>query len=288
MSALSDSSAAGIVFAYFLTKQQTYWSGDMKNIINERILFGLLSVFVVMACGLAPSATVESPAPVLEPTASAEPAIPVDGCANPYYPAVLNASRVYKSSGTPKGEYTLTETTTEVRTDGFTVLTDYGDNVKSIEWSCAAEGLRVYSTGNEKIQGLEVDSDQFQLEVTIKNPSGVTLPAKLETGESWVQSFDFDSTGKIGENTTTGTGTSTSTYEAQGVESITTPAGTFQAMKIKSETNEDIQATFNGLAMNSSNAYETIYWFVEGVGLVRSETTGGYTETLELQSYSIP
>jgi hypothetical protein len=260
----------------------------MKNIIAGRIIYGLLSVFVVLACGLVPSAPVETAAPVVEPTASMEPAASVDGCANPYYPAVPNASRVYKSSGTPKGEYTITETTTEVRADGFTVMTDYGTNVKSIEWSCDSEGLRVYSTGNEKMQGLEVDSDQFQLEVTIKNPSGVTLPAKIETGDSWIQSFDFDSTGTISGNTTTGTGTSISTYEAQGVESITTPAGTFQAMKIQSETEEDIQATFNGLAANSSNAYQTIYWFVEGVGLVRSETTGGYTETLELQSYNIP
>jgi hypothetical protein len=259
----------------------------MKNIIAGRIIYTLLSVFVVLACGLVPSAPVETPAPVVEPTASPETAASVVGCANPYYPAVPNASRIYKSSGTPKGEYTLTETTTEVRADGFTVLTDYGTNVKSIEWSCDSEGLRVYSTGNEKMQGLEVDSDQFQLEVTIKNPAGVTLPAKIETGDSWVQSFDFDSTGTIGGNTTTGTGTSTSTYKAHGVESITTPAGTFQAMKIQSETEEDIQATFNSLAMNSSNAYQTIYWFVEGVGLVRSETTGGYTETLELQSYNI-
>jgi hypothetical protein len=260
----------------------------MKNIIAGRVLYGLLAASIVLACGLVPSAPVETPAPVVEPTASPEPAASVDGCANPYYPAVPNASRVYKSSGTPKGEYMITETTTEVRADGFTVMTDYGTNVKSIEWACDSEGLRVYNTGSEKMQGLEVDSDQFQLEVTIKNPSGVTLPAKIETGDSWVQSFDFDSTGTIGGNTTTGTGTSTSTYEAQGVESITTPAGTFQAMKIQSETEEDIQATFNGLAMNSSNAYETIYWFVEGVGLVRSETTGGYTETLELQSYNIP
>ncbi len=260
----------------------------MKNIITGRILYGLLSVFVVLACGLVPSAPVETPLPAVEPTVSEEPTTSVDGCANPYYPAVPNASRVYKSSGTSKGEYTITETTSEVRTDGFRVLTDYGTSVKSIEWSCAAEGLRVYSTGNEKTQGLAVESDQFQLEVTIKNPSGVTLPSKIATGDSWIQSFDFESTGTIGGNTTTGTGTSTSTYEALGVESITTPAGTFQAMKIKSETKEDIQATFNGLAANSSNAYQTIFWFVEGVGLVRSETTGGYTETLELQSYNIP
>jgi hypothetical protein len=260
----------------------------MKNNIAGKIIYGLVSVFVVLACGLVPSAQAEPPVQTAEPTVSLENTAPVNGCNNSYYPAVLNASRVYKSSGTSKGEYTITETTTEVRADGFTVLTDYGTNVKSVEWSCDSEGLRVYSTGNEKMQGLEVDSDQFQLEVTIKNPSGVTLPAKLETGDSWIQSFDFDSTGTISGNTTTGTGTSTSTYEAQGVESITTPAGTFQAMKIKSETKEDIQATFNGLAMNSSNAYQTIYWFVEGVGLVRSETTGGYTETLELQSYSIP
>ncbi len=260
----------------------------MKNIIAGRMLYGLLSIFIVLACGLVPSAPIETPVPTVEPTASLESATSVDGCTNPYYPAVPNTNRIYKSTGTSKGEYTITETTSEVRVDGFTVLTDYTTSVKSIEWSCDSEGLRVYSTGNEKMQGLAVESDQFQLEVTIKNPSGVTLPAKIEAGNTWAQSFEFESTGTIGGNTTTGTGTSTTTYEALGPESITTPAGTFQAMKIKSETKEDIQATFNGLAANSSNAYQTIFWFVEGVGLVRSETTGGYTETLELQSYSLP
>jgi hypothetical protein len=253
----------------------------------KKIVYGLLSLFVILACGLVPSDQVEPALNTMEPTVAVESTTSIEGCNHPYYPAVPNATRVYKSSGTSKGEYMITETTSEVRADGFTVLTDYGTNVKSIEWSCDSEGLRVYSTGNEKMQGLAVDSDQFKLDVTIKNPSGVTLPVEIEAGDSWAQSFDFESTGTVGGNTTTGTGRSTTTYEALGLESITIPAGTFEAMKIESETKEDIQATFNGLAANSSNEYQTVFWFVEGIGLVKSVTTGGYTETLELQSYNI-
>jgi hypothetical protein len=253
----------------------------------KKILYGLLSVVVILACGLAPTQEAEPAPSTVEPTVAVEAPTSVDGCNHSYYPAVPNATRVYKSSGTSRGEFTITETTSEVRADGFTVLTDYGTRVKSIEWSCTAEGLLVYSTGNEKMEGLAVDSDQFKLDVMIKNPSGVTLPAKIEAGDSWVQSFDFESTGTIGENTTSATGRSTTTYEALGLESITTPAGTFEAMKIESEVKEDVQATFNGLAANSSNEYQTVFWFVEGVGLVKSVTSGSYTETLELQSYNI-
>lgn len=257
----------------------------MKNIIIGKIIFGLLSIFVVLACGLIPSGQAEAPADATEPAVSSEVS---GGCNNPYFPAVLNTIRTYKSSGTSKGEYTVTETISAVRADGFTVLTDYGSSVKSIEWSCTSEGLGVFNTSNDKTEGLSVDSAQFQLDVIIKNPTGVTLPAEVEAGSKWTQAFDFESTGKIGGNTTTSTGTSTTIYEALGVEGITTPAGTFQAMKIKSQTKEDIQAMFNGTAANSSNEYQTMFWFVEGVGLVRSETTGSYTETMELQSYSIP
>jgi hypothetical protein len=128
-----------------------------------------------------------------------------------------------------------------------------------------------------------VDSNQFQLDVTFQNPLGVTLPPTIAPGDRWSQSFEYETSGGIA-----GSGKAVITYEALGVESVTTPAGTFQAMKIQGQTKEDIQATFNGMAVNSSSEYQTIYWFAEGVGLVRSETTGSYLETVELQSYNLP
>jgi len=86
----------------------------------------------------------------------------------------------------------------------------------------------------------------------------------------------------------TSTGTVESRFEALGVESITTPAGTFQAVKIREETRETGSGTIGGATLNSTSESITFYWFVDGVGRVRTETTGSRMETTELQSYSIP
>jgi hypothetical protein len=260
----------------------------MKNSNLGKIVFGFLSIFVMMACGLMSPGQGEGQTEAPQAAAPADEAAVSGGCGNPYFPATLNTVRTYKSSGLPSGETTITDTVTEARADGFTIQSNYGSGTKTVEWLCSPEGLRVYNTGADKAEGFSVDSGQFQLNVTFKNPSGVTLPPAIAPGDSWAQSFEFESTGEIAGSTTTSTGVSNTTYQAVGVESVTTPAGTFQAMKIQSQTKEDIQATFNGMAMNSTSEYQTIFWFAEGVGLIRSETTGSYTETVELQSYSIP
>jgi hypothetical protein len=182
----------------------------------------------------------------------------------------------------------FTETITAVRADGFTVTTDYGTATKSLDWSCTSEGLLVFGAGDDQTEGLSVAAGQTGLAMTTRNVSGTTLPVKINPGDRWTQSYEYESTGDLGGMTIASSGAVSSTYEAMGEESITTPAGTFQAIKIVSETKENVSAAIGGSPTISTNEYRDIFWFVEGIGRVRSETTGSHTETIELQSYNIP
>lgn len=274
----------------------------MQNTNTFKVLITSLCAIGSLACGLGSIGQVgtqESPTPLQEalptpqenptPTQAPEEVTVTEvGCTNRYIPVVLNTRWTYQSTGSPRGEHTLTETISDVRADGFTVTTDYGSATKMVDWSCMPDGLRVFGSGNNPAQGLSVGSDQWQLDVSIKSASGVTLLAKANPGDSWTERYEFESTGELAGSTVVSSGVATSSYEFLGEESITTPAGTFQAIKIRSSTKEDIQTTTGGSAVNSSNEYQTILWFVEGIGRVKSETTGSYTETIELQSYSIP
>lgn len=251
-------------------------------------LFLSLFLLPIMACGLGNPAT-PTPAEIsAAPPAAPEGTAITSVCANPYFPAVLNASWTYKSTGTSKGEYLFTDIVTKVREDGFTVSSDFGYATKSNDWSCTPEGLRVYETNEDDSPGIAVESGQFQFEATIKNASGVTLPAAIKPGDRWAQSYEYETSGELGGTPVTSLGVVTSNYEYLGDESITTPAGTFQAAKIRVEDNEQVQATFGGSPVNTTSQSVTIFWFVQGIGRVRSESSGNNPETTELQSYTIP
>ena len=260
-------------------------------------LFLSFVLLATMACSLGasaastPAALPVAPAPAgmpSEPSVEPDGATVTSGCDNPYFPAVLNASWTYKSTGTSKGEFLFTDVVKEVREDGFTISSDFGYATKVNDWSCTPEGLRVYETGEDDSAGITVESGQFQFEAAIRNASGVTLPAALTPGARWTQSYEYETSGELGGTPVTSLGQVTSNNEYLGDESITTPAGTFQAARIRVETTEQVQATFGGSTVTSSSQSVTIYWFVQGVGRVRSEASGSNTETTELQSYAIP
>ena len=258
----------------------------MKNVIAAKVFLGTLSVLIILACGLIPPGRIESQANPNEPGATEVGGTAGGGCTNPYYPVVLNASWTYKSTGSSRGEHTFTEAISAVRVDGFTVITDYGTATKSLDWACTPQGLLVFGAGKDQAESLSVDVGQTGLAMTTKNALGTTLPVKINPGDRWTQAYEYESTGDLGGMTIASSGTVSSTYESMGEESITTPAGTFQAIKIVSETKENV--TIGGSPTISTNEYQEIFWFVEGIGRVRSESTGSHSETIELQSFNIP
>jgi hypothetical protein len=116
---------------------------------------------------------------------------------------------------------------------------------------------------------------------TTDSYSGVTIPKNIQTGDSWTSSQELTATDANGSSSSF---TINIDYRAVGNESVTVPAGTFNAMRI------DFVMTF--LGSGDEDVFEFSDWFVENEGLVKTiaqQTAGGSLSfTQELVSYSIP
>lgn len=88
-------------------------------------------------------------------------------------------------------------------------------------------------------------------------------------------------------------GTVQMSFNAVGNESVTVPAGTFDALKVNVEVAINVNATYEGITLPVSFSGAYTYWFAPGVGWVKANGTGNvlgssFTDTTELQSYKIP
>jgi len=175
-------------------------------------------------------------------------------CKNDYYPVVKGAKWKYRSvthpqSGDDEVHYSLFEIA-DVLPGEFYVLPNTSateefkplDNPSAsyVKWICLSDGL--FQQQNDDIEG-------------------ITLPKEMEAGSTWMESM----------------GTTYNVfYTSLGVESVTVPAGTFDAVKVKVD-------------INHAPGFNLFQWYAKGIGLVKT-----YREILtltvseELTSYSIP
>lgn len=213
-------------------------------------------------------------------------------CANPFFPVVNGATWTYSATGGIE-DFGFTNTITNAGADGFTLETAYtleGNLHTSQGWACQADGLVAleYNGGPSaalSAEGLSVDY------VTTAN-SGITIPANLAVGSSWSQTMQLEGDMTLAEGMTgTATGGVTYTANAVGTESVSTPAGTFDAIKVEMQQDFNVTASLSGVTVPLSFTGVTTVWYVSGVGMVKTVQTEdlmGTTTTVELQSYAIP
>ena len=113
-----------------------------------------------------------------------------DLCANAYYPVREGSTWTYKSTGGPTGEYSFTDTITSVGADGFTLSSQFGDLTRTQEWACKPEGLVALQLGGTSAATL--NSENMQLNLEVKNVSGVTYPSEMNVGDQWQHNLDFE------------------------------------------------------------------------------------------------
>jgi hypothetical protein len=240
----------------------------------------------------APAAT-EVPAGTEAPVTSGG-GMPVAGagqCANAYYPVREGATWTYSSSGGPTGGYGFTDTITSVRDDGFTLTTKFDDLTRTQEWGCTSEGLIALQLGGTSVATLNTANMKVDFNVT--HVSGVTFPSAINPGDTWQHALEFTAKMTVGGQTMDATGDAQSSFQAVGMESVTVPAGTFDAMKIHIDTTIHINGLFNGISFPVTFSSPYDYWFVQGVGWVKASGNGkvgeqSFNETIELQSFNIP
>ena len=271
--------------------------------IYTRISALLITIFIA-ACSTPPvsptnTQSIETPqttatVSAAEATATLEGGTPVAGsslCTNAYYPVSQGATWTYKSMGGPAGEYSFADTITSVRENGFTLSTQIGDLTRTQEWTCTAEGLAALQLGGAPAAML--NSQNIQLNLDISNTTGVTFPSQITPGDQWQQTMDLQGNVTMMNQEAQAEGNAQMSFSAIGNESVTVPAGTFDALKVVVNVALNVDATYEGITLPVSFSGDYTYWFAPDVGWVKSGGTGNvlgssFSETTELQSYSIP
>jgi hypothetical protein len=251
-------------------------------------------LLAILACSLATPAA--GPAtgntPGQETPAAEAPASASGPCANPLYPVVKGATWTYSTTGGPTGSTSYTDTITDVRADGFTLTSQFDKLTRTQEWACKPEGLLALQMGG---QSAGLSSGGMQGQFTTNKAEGVTYPSKpVAAGDEWSYALDYQ--GQIemqGGTQATAAGTADFHFKALGTESVSVPAGTFEAMKVQVDTTLKMQVSTQGIQVPVDLTDTTIAWYAPGVGMVKSTDTVAspiYSGTVEtqLQSYNIP
>jgi hypothetical protein len=209
----------------------------------------------------------ETPTPT-PPTAES----PAGLCSNPYYPVVDGATWVYDVEGQPQAAHTMS-----VEEEGkFKIAIVDADSAAVLEGRCSEEGILLLEQGTEG----SFFSESGSSSTTTLSQEGVTLPNDLKVGDSWSQVTSIMAEGGDGEESLTAS--IITNYSVMGMETVTVPAGTFEALKIEQK---------GSMVMNGQEIKTLGYlWYAMGVGNVKTENgmADGERFLVQLVSYDIP
>jgi hypothetical protein len=204
---------------------------------------------------------------------------PADGGGISYFPAVLGYSWTYDvtpSTGTP---YTGVTTVISSNSSGF--------SVKSQGSTTTSYGQSDYiydGTALKLAKSLSYNADGTLSGKTENTPAALTLPSNM--AKDVTESTESASIATSSTGATVMTSIQTRFITVNGEESVTTPAGTFTAMKLT--------LTIITTPSTGTTTVQTItHWYVKNIGRVKYVTTttsGGTTTTTTqvLRSYSQP
>ena len=217
---------------------------------------------------------------------------PSQNCTNPYYPVAVGVTWQYAGSNASISDFSFVRSITAVYEEGFIDQDVFdGGTTRTGTWTCDAGALTALSQGGVATVNVPTNPSTATLIADSTESDGVTLPATLTPGESWNQAVKIAGTMKISEQISAKASNDTQyTCTAVDLESVSVPAGTFDAMKVTCDyvMNIEVEIEATGPVSTKFTSTSTM-WYVEGVGLVKIEDQGdiGLT-TIELQSYTIP
>lgn len=274
----------------------------MKRVSLAHFLLALMVAASLAGCSMgaaAPTAAATLPptqAPTEPPTQTATPeasATPESrgGCDNPLFPVVNGATWSYSGTGGPAGDYSYTDTITDVRAEGFTITSKFDDDLtRTQEWACKPEGLVALQLPGG---AAAITTRQFQATFETSNVQGVTIPASVDPGDKWSFSLTIKGTQEVSGVKAETSGDAAYDFAAVGTETVTVPAGTFDAMKVDGVLTLNLTALVSALSIPVQITMKTTSWFAPGVGMVKTVSNGSVAgtainDTLELQAYNIP
>ena len=264
----------------------------MQPKFRPAIIFTLLLLTSLTACGAGNPDNPQVVLPILQTSDPNSSLTASEICNNTLYPTPQGATWVYTSTGGPNGSFNYTNSITEVRTDGFTLTTQFADVTRSQEWMCQPDGLKALQLGGGSAEGISVLGMASSL--TTMEATGISIPRDITQGMQWQYGLSLEGTVVMPDNPQApAKGTYLAVVQDMGKETVTVPAGTFETVKIQSTSTVDIMSVFAGADAPINFSGTTITWYAPGVGYVKSVENGGFggeafSTTTELQSYNIP
>ncbi len=257
------------------------------------IIFLTLLLFTSLtACGADNADNADIVLPILQTSEPGAAPTASEMCNNTLYPTMQGATWIYASTGGPNGSFNYTNSITESHADGFTLATQLADQIRTQEWVCQPDGLKALQLGGGSAEGISIQGMTAELKTL--EVSGINIPQTLTSGMQWQYSLNLQGTIVMpGDPQAPANGVYSVIMQEVGRETVTVPAGTFEAVKIQSNSTVDITSSFAGTEVPIKFNGTTITWYAPGVGYVKSVENGdfggqAFSATTELQSYSIP
>lgn len=190
-------------------------------------------------------------------------------CDSPVLPVIEGASWTYRSSDGSS----YTQTIREVSDTGFTMVQLVDGEEFEVSWSCTGAGDLLAIDFSVPVEGFEFET----LEA-----SGMTFPASLAVGDSWDSEFTIAGSMAQEGMEMSFSGVSLTSQTVLRQESVTVPAGTWDAFVIDGPYTMTMSATVMGMSMPlpAMDGSSTV-WIAEGVGMIRTESAGYVTELVE-------
>ena len=183
-----------------------------------------------------------------------------------------------------------TRSITDVRSDGFSEQTVFASGpTTTSEWQCddgALVDLQPSAAASATFQSSSGMSMNFK---TIET-SGVTVPDNLGPGATWNQELTLEGTTTISGQDAKARNVMKMDCTGSNSESVTVPAGTFNAVRADCKIDSKITVTMSGVEVPTDVSTTSTMWYAPDVGLVKiaEVISGSDSVTIELTSYKIP
>ena len=247
------------------------------------VVIGLLLLSLLLsACNLPSRQSVQeqSPTPPLA-IAPAHTPTPTPLCDNQFFPTTKGDAWEYSGTNSSLGAYTRSDTITISGGDAFTLESKLAGVSYTVNFTCTSGGL-VAADPVQQYAGAILSSPDAPVDVKIGNMEGTTLPAKINPGDTWQQTADFEASSKdLNLN-----GRFVFDYTAIGYENVTVPFGTFNTLHVDAT----IRIEVTGLRI-LAGTYTLSTWMAPGVGIVKSEGTShvpgvDFTDSMQLTRFT--
>ncbi|MCX6070534.1 MAG: hypothetical protein NTU91_06700 [Chloroflexi bacterium] len=219
-----------------------------------------------------------------ETTESPTPAVAQTACDHPYFPLRTGSSWTYS---TPQGDMTWSVGGAGGSNDSAEATMEIAmpEVSMTVHWNCSSAGIVSYDFGTLSVASM---GDVASMDVV--DSSGVYLPGAdlLTPGYSWPNNYTVVMHVSQEGFSADLTMTASETWTAAGIETITVPAGTFEALRV-----DGTESVTMGGFMGAEDVNVTVsvtHWYAKGVGVVRytSSTSEGSNSGGELTSYTVP